>query len=261
MHLEYQTHRSIDAVNTIRIVLVDTTHPGNIGATARAMKNMGLEELILVRPQAFPHADATARAAGADDLLMRARVVTSVDEAVADCGFVIGSTARERVQQWQVLEPRAAAARMVAESASRPVAVLFGAERIGLTNEDLARCHCLLRIPANPDYESLNLAMAAQIVCYEIRLARGAALPASRRESPLASASEMQRFYTHLEEVMRQVDFTDRTQAGVHLMGRLTRLFNRAGLDENEVNILRGLLTAIQGKRRTAGRRSAGGGA
>lgn len=248
-------------MNDIRIVLVDTTHPGNIGAAARAMKNMGLEDLALVRPQAFPHAEATARASGATDLLLRARVVGSVQEAIADCGFIIGSTARERVQQWQVLEPRSAGERIVAESASRPVAVLFGAERIGLTNEDLAHCHCLLRIPANPEYESLNLAMAVQIVCYEILLARGGALAPGARESPLASATEMQRFYAHLEEVMQEVDFTDRTQAGVHLMGRLKRLFKRAELDENEVNILRGLLTAIQGKRRTAGNRSAGGGA
>lgn len=246
-------------MNDIRIVLVDTTHPGNIGAAARAMKNMGLEDLALVRPQAFPHAEATARASGADDLLIRARVLGGVQEAIADCGFIIGSTARERVQQWQVLEPRSAAERIVAESASRPVAVLFGAERIGLTNEDLAHCHCLLRIPANPEYESLNLAMAVQIVCYEILLARGGALTPGARESPLASATEMQRFYAHLEEVMQEVEFTDRTQAGVHLMGRLRRLFNRAELDENEVNILRGLLTAIQGKRRTAGNRSAGG--
>ena len=245
----------------IRIVLVDTTHPGNIGAVARAMKNMALQDLVLVRPTALPSAEATARASGADDLLMRARVSDSVEAAIADCGFVIGCTARERVQHWQVLEPRAAAARMIVESATRSVAVLFGAERIGLTNEELARCHCLLRIPANPQYESLNLAMAVQIVCYELFVASGGSLPRAERAVPLASAAEMQRLYAHLDEVMKEVDFTDRTQAGVHLMGRLQRLFNRAELDENEVNILRGLLTAIQGKRRTAGSRSAGGGA
>lgn len=243
----------------IRIVLVDTTHPGNIGAVARAMKNMALDDLALVRPATFPHAEATARASGADDLLMRARVLQSVEEAVADCGFIIGSTARERVQHWQVLEPRAAAARIVAESATRPAAILFGAERIGLTNEDLSRCHCLLRIPASAEYASLNLAMAAQIVCYEIFLARGGAVAPPERAVPLASASEMQRFYAHLDEVMKEVDFTDRTQAGVHLMGRLQRLFNRAEPDENEINILRGLLTAIQGKRRTAGGRERSG--
>ncbi len=245
----------------IRIVLVDTTHPGNIGAVARAMKNMALQDLVLVRPSAFPSEEATARASSAGDLLLRARVSDSVEAAIADCGFVIGCTVRERVQHWQVLEPRAAAARIIAESISRPVAVLFGAERIGLTNEELARCHCLLRIPANPEYESLNLAMAVQIVCYELFVACGASLPRAERAVPLASAAEMQRLYEHLDEVMKEVDFTDRTQAGVHLMGRLQRLFNRAELDENEVNILRGLLTAIQGKRRTAGSRSAGGGA
>ncbi len=243
----------------IRIVLVDTTHPGNIGAVARAMKNMGLEDLVLVRPATFPHAEATARASGADDLLMRARVVQSVAEAVADCGLIIGSTARERVQHWQVLEPRAAAAQLVAESATRPAAVLFGAERIGLTNEDLSLCHCLLRIPASAEYVSLNLAMAAQIVCYEIFLALGGAVPRTERAVPLASATEMQRFYAHLDEVMKEVGFTDRTEAGVHLMSRLQRLFNRAELDENEVHILRGLLTAIQGRRRTAGSRERSG--
>jgi len=242
-------------VSRIRIVLVETTHPGNIGAVARAMKNMALDDLTLVRPAVYPHAEATARASGADDLLVRARVVDTVEAAIADCGFVIGSTARERVQHWQVLEPRAAAVRVVTESATRPAAVLFGAERIGLTNEDLARCHCLLRIPANSAYASLNLAMAVQIVCYELFLAAGGALAPLERAVPMASAVEMERFYTHLEEVMKEVDFTDRTQAGVHLMGRLQRMFNRAELDENEVNILRGLLTAIQGKRRTAGSR------
>lgn len=238
---------------TIRIVLVDTTHPGNIGAVARAMKNMALDDLALVRPVSFPHAEASARASSADDLLMRARVWQTVGEAIADCGLIVGATARPRQQHWTVLEPRAAAPRILRESASRRVAVLFGSERVGLTNEELGLCHWLIRIPSNPEYESLNLAMAVQIIGYELFIARGRTLPDAERDVPLATATEMQRFYAHLERVMTEVDFTDRTESGAHLMNRLRRLFNRAEPDENEVNILRGLLTAVQGKRRRAG--------
>lgn len=238
----------------IRIVLVDTTHPGNIGAAARAMKNMALDDLVLVRPESFPHADATARASGAVDVLTRARVFPTLADAVADCGLVVGATARPRQQHWDVLDARAAAARIVGESRTRPVAVLFGSERVGLSNEELGQCQWLVRIPANPEYESLNVAMAVQLVCYELYVARGATLPGVERDVPLASATEMQRFYDHLERVMSEVDFTDRTESGSHLINRLRRLFNRAAPDENEINILRGLLTAVQGKRRRAGR-------
>lgn len=238
----------------IRIVLVDTTHPGNIGAAARAMKNMALDDLVLVRPESFPHADATARASGAVDVLTRARVFPTLADAVADCGLVVGATARPRQQHWDVLDARAAAARIVGESRTRPVAVLFGSERVGLSNEELGQCQWLVRIPANPEYESLNVAMAVQLVCYELYVARGATFPGVERDVPLASATEMQRFYDHLERVMSEVDFTDRTESGSHLINRLRRLFNRAAPDENEINILRGLLTAVQGKRRRAGR-------
>jgi TrmH family RNA methyltransferase len=237
----------------IRIVLVDTTHPGNIGAVARAMKNMALEDLALVRPADFPHADATARASGAGDLLSSARVYETLPAAIADCGLIVGATARPRQQHWAVLEPRAAAMRLLHESASVRAAVLFGSERVGLTNEELEKCHWLVRIPANPAYESLNLAMAVQIVCYELYQAGKPAQSAETRDVPLASATEMQRLYEHLEEVMTEVGFQDRTESGVHLMSRLRRLLNRAEPDENEVNILRGFLTAVQGKRRRAG--------
>lgn len=240
-------------MSSIRIVLIDTTHPGNIGAAARAMKNMALDDLALVRPASFPHADATARASGAVDVLLRTRVCSTLAEAVADCGLVVGATARPRQQHWDVLDARAAASRIVSESKIRPVAVLFGSERVGLTNDELGQCHWLIRIPANPEYESLNLAMAVQLVSYELYVADVTTLPAVGREVPLASATEMQRFYAHLERVMTEVDFNDRTESGVHLMNRLRRLFNRAEPDENEINILRGLLTAVQGKRRKAG--------
>jgi len=240
----------------IRFVLVETSHPGNIGAVARAMKNMGVAELVLVNPKEFPHADATARAAGADDLLASARVVATLPEAIADCGLVLATTARTRDQYFRILEAREAAARMVAEAraGSGAVAVLFGTERFGLSNEQLLAAHALLRIPANPEYASLNIAMAAQLIAYEIRMAQHEpGLQLAEREAPLASPAQMERFYAHLQQVMGEVGFRDRTQGGTNLMGRIRRMFTRAELDGNEVNILRGLLTAVQSRRRKAG--------
>jgi TrmH family RNA methyltransferase len=240
----------------VRFVLVETSHPGNIGAVARAMKNMGLTELVLVKPKEFPHPEATARASGADDLLARARVVETLGDAIADCGLVYATTARPREQYFRVVDPREAGERMVAEacSGSGAVAVLFGTERFGLSNEHLLAAHALIRIPANPEYESLNVAMAAQLIAYEIRMAmRDAPLLPAAREVPLATPAEMERFYVHLEQVMQEADFRDRTQNGTHLMGRIRRMFNRAELDGNEVNILRGILTAVQSRRRRAG--------
>lgn len=239
--------------SSIRIVLVEPSHPGNIGAVARAMKNMGLEELVLVRPKQFPHSEATARASGADDVLARARVVQSVPEALAGCGFVAATTSRGRDQNFSVLDAHEAAERVVAESRRSPAAVLFGAERTGLTNEELEAAHILVRIPANPAYPSLNLAMAVQIVTYELYRAQGATVERPPREVPLATPEEMQRLYEHLQQVMNEVDFRDRTQSGTHLMARIRRFLQRAELDQNEVNILRGFLTAVQNRRRTAG--------
>jgi TrmH family RNA methyltransferase len=209
-----------------------------------------------VNPREFPHPEATARASGADDVLASARVAATLAEAIAGCGLVLATTARTREQHFRVLEARAAGERIVAEAraGSGAVAVLFGTERYGLSNEHLLAAHALLRIPANPEYESLNIAMAAQLIAYEIRMAwhqPGAAVPA--REAPLAAPEDMERFYAHLQQVMTEVDFRDRTQSGSHLMGRIRRLFNRAELDGNEVNILRGILTAVQNRRRRAG--------
>jgi len=239
----------------IRIVLVEPSHPGNIGAVARAMKNMALEELLLVRPKAFPHTDATARASGADDILQRARVVSSLPEALMGCGFVAATTARERDQRFRVSDVREVAARLVSESRRAPAAVIFGAERTGLTNEELEAAHVLLRIPANEAYLSLNLAMAVQLVAYEIFRARGAKVVTLPTEVPLATPEEMDRLYVHLAQVMEEIDFRDRTQSGTHLMARIRRFLQRAELDQNEVNILRGLLTAVQSRRRQAGSR------
>lgn len=240
----------------IRFVLVETSHPGNIGAVARAMKNMGLSELVLVSPREYPHPEAVARASGADDVLAGARVVATLAEAIAGCGLVLATTARTREQFFRVLEAREAGERMVAEAraGSGAVAVLFGTERYGLSNEHLLAAHALLRIPANPEYESLNIAMAAQLIAYEIRMAAHAAGSAKPpRDAPLATPEQMEHFYAHLQQVMDEADFRDRTQSGTHLMGRIRRMFNRAELDGNEVNILRGILTAVQNRRRRAG--------
>ncbi|HET9473403.1 MAG TPA: RNA methyltransferase [Steroidobacteraceae bacterium] len=243
-------------LSAIRIVLVEPSHPGNVGAVARAMKNMALSELILVRPKAFPHPEATARASGADNVLQGTKVVDSVAAAVSDCGFVAATTSRPRDQNFRALDLHEAAERIFDKSARGPAAVLFGAERTGLTNEELALAHLLIRIPANPEYPSLNLAMAVQLVAYE--LFRAAGSPASTRPLsepavPLAPGADMERFYAHLQQVMDEVDFKDRTTGGTHLMTRLRRLFQRCEMDQNEVNILRGILTSVQQKRRAAG--------
>jgi TrmH family RNA methyltransferase len=237
----------------IRIVLVEPSHPGNIGAVARAMKNMALEDLVLVRPKLFPHAEATARASGADDILERTRVVNSVAEALAGCGFVAATTSRDRDQNFRVVDVRDAAERIVSEARRAPAGVLFGAERTGLTNDDLEAAHVLIRIPANEAYLSLNLAMAVQLVAYELFRACGAKVVQLPTEAPLATPEEMDRLYVHLAEVMEEVEFRDRTQSGTNLMARIRRFLQRAELDQNEVHILRGLLTAVQKRRRKAG--------
>lgn len=244
----------------IRFVLVEPSHPGNIGAVARAMKNMALSDLALVRPKAFPHGEATARASGADDVLAAAKVFDTLPEALEGCGFVLATTARERDHNYRVMEVREAATRAVSEAARGPVAVLFGPERIGLTNSNVDAAHALVRIPGNREYLSLNVAMAAQIVAYEIFLARAATAPsepdtrADRQGAvPLATPEQMARLYEHLAQVMEEVEFRDRTQSGTNLMERIHRFLQRAELDQNEANILRGFLTCVQNKRRKAG--------
>lgn len=221
------------------------------------MMNMDLRQLVLVRPREFPHPEATARAAGAEAVLASARVVATLEAAIADCGFVAATTCRNRDQNYRVLDVQEAAMRAVAESRRAPVALLFGAERTGLMNEHLEASHVLLRIPASRAYASLNLAMAVQLVSYEIFRARGAHGTAGVireiAEAPLASPPQMQALYSHLEQVLQEINFKDRTKAGTHLMSRVRRFLQRAELDLNEVNILRGILTAIQNRRRTAG--------
>ena len=229
----------------IRIVLVDARLPGNIGASARAMKNMGLESLVLVRPLSHAEPEAAARASGAADVLARARVVASVDEAVGDCGLVLGTTARGRSANWRVIDARAGAGEIAAAAAVRPVAVLFGGERNGLANEDLERCEALIRIPAAAAYESLNLAQAVQIVCYEVRMALSAAAPGGADIPPPATADERRALDAHLERVMRASGFMHDGNAA-QLGTRVRRLFARARPDDGEVRILRGWLAAVE---------------
>jgi TrmH family RNA methyltransferase len=241
---------------SIRIVLVRPAHPGNIGSAARAMKTMGLTELWLVAPERFPASEAIALAAGAEDVLASARVVAELAPAVAECGLIVGTTARARHLSWRVVEPREAALEIAAAAATSEVAILFGAERSGLENDELRQCHTLLTIPTGTAYTSLNLAMAVQVVAYEVQLAlrdrAGADVPGSSALVPLASANDMEKFYEQLEQVLGEINFRDRTGSG-YLMARLRRLFNRTVLDQNEINILRGFLTSVQGRRRRAG--------
>ena len=246
--------------NSIRIVLVETSHPGNIGAVARALKNMGLQELVLVRPKLFPHPEASARASSAVELLASARVEDDLAAALHGCGLVLATTSRERDQNFRVIDVRAAAHRAVEAAEQSTVGIMFGSERTGLTNEELRYAHALLRIPANPDYPSLNIAMAVQIVSYEILragLARAqpgeAAAGPEARAVPLATPAQMDQMYEHLATVLDEIDFRDRTQSGGHLMQRIRRLLQRAEPDANEVNIVRGILTAVQQRRRRAG--------
>jgi len=234
---------------SIRIVLVGTTHPGNIGATARAMKNMGLSDLALVNPRFFPHEEATARASGATDILDNALVVATLADALTDCVYVAGASARARTISWPSMGPRDCAERMINESENGKVAAVFGPEKTGLHNDDLDLCHTLLTIPTAPGFSSLNVAMAVQVLTYELRVASLLdAGPAFESEAPPATSGEMEHYYTHLERVLQDIHFLD-PQNPRHLMRRLRRLFIRARPDKNEVNILRGILTAIDQKR------------
>jgi TrmH family RNA methyltransferase len=216
------------------------------------MKNMAFTDLVLVRPKSFPHPEADALAAGADDVLRAARIVETVSEAVADCGFIAGTTARPRSYTWEFTTPREVAARIVALPAGSSTALLFGSEKYGLGTDDLQYCNVLVRIPTNPEYSSLNLAMAVQLMTYEILMAREQPSSHLQLEQPLASARDVEYFYSHLSQVMNEIEFEDKTG---HLMERLRRLFNRAQMDRNEVNIMRGLLSAVQGRRGQAPRR------
>jgi len=231
--------------SNLRIVLVGTSHPGNIGSVARAMKTMGLNRLELVDPECdFPHEQATANASRADDVLEAAGRHASLDSALAGCGLVMGLSARpRRITSAEVLDVREAGRRVVTEAAERPVAMLFGRERSGLTNAELDRCQALVHIPANPDYSSLNLAAAVQVVCHEVNMALGAQVVTPDRLP--ASAQDMEYFYEHLARVADKVDFLRKHNPEI-LMRRLRQLFYRAAPDDHELQMLRGLLANVE---------------
>ena len=235
--------------DNIDIVLVHTTHSGNIGGVARAMKNMGFTRLTLVAPLEYPAPEATWRAASAIDVLEQARVVSTLDEAIADCQFVVGTSARERRIPWPVQDARRCAERIAAHSGSERIAILFGREDRGLLNEELQRCNLHCHIPTHEGYASLNLAMAVQIVTYELRMAalgeQTALAEDAEWDTPFATAEDMTRFYQHLEETLVEIGFL-KPEAPRQLMPRLNRLFNRVRLDEMELNILRGVLSETQ---------------
>ncbi len=239
----------------IRIVLIQTSHPGNIGSAARAMKTMGLSELYLVNPKSFPDEQANTMSSNATDILENVVVVESLQAALIDCRLVVGTSARhERSLAWDILEPRECAEQLVKQAQTAKVAVVFGRESSGLTNDELALCHHLVHIPTNPDYSSLNLASAVQIVSYECRLASliSSATETSTIETLVEDQDEecvtadvMEGYYKHLETAMIEADFLD-PETPKHLMTRLRRLYGRVNLTSSELNILRGMLSAFQ---------------
>ena len=234
----------------VRVVLVDTSHPGNIGAVARAMWTMGLTRLSLVRPKRYPSAEATARAAGADGLLYDAPVLDSLDAALADCTWVVGTTVRSRHLQLPRLSPREFAARAVEEANRGEVALVFGREQTGLSNEELDQCQAVASIASNPQFGSLNVAAAVQVFAYELRVsatdaARRPIGPSSAEGARAPTSAEMEGLYTHLEQALADIGYFNPDHPKL-LMRRLRQLYARARPDRAELNILRGILAATQ---------------
>ena len=238
-------------LDNINIVLSHTSHPGNIGATARAMKTMGLAKLVLINPKKFPSAEATVRATKADDVLENAKVVLTLDEALKGCSLVIGTSARSRALDAPLLTARELADKLVHEYQHENVALLFGTESAGLTNEEVSRCHYHVYIPANPDYCSLNLASAVQLISYELRVAflDNPGINVGRKPRKAASTSvtaeQMEGFYQHLEKTLIETGYYNPEHPKL-LMSRLRRLYNRARPDNSEMQILRGILSSVQ---------------
>ncbi|MCF5412202.1 tRNA (cytosine(32)/uridine(32)-2'-O)-methyltransferase TrmJ [Pseudomonas syringae] len=240
-------------LQNIRVVLVGTTHPGNIGGAARAMKKMGVLRLVLVDPRIFPSPDADARASGATDILEGAQVVATLEEALVGCRLVLGTSARDRSLPWPMLDPRASGEKVIEQAGEgAEVALVFGREHAGLTNEELQRCHFHVHIPSDPVFSSLNLAAAVQVLSYEVRVAWLAAAeqgeaskPASAHNAELATMDEMEGFYTHLEATLVAIGFLD-PEKPRHLMARLRRLYGRSEVERSELSILRGVLTETQ---------------
>ena len=228
-------------LNNIRVVLSHTTHPGNIGAAARAMKTMGLQHLYLINPRHFPDPQATAMAAGADDVLQNAVVCSSIDEALLGVVLTVGMTARVRDISNEVASPRDTMPQVLQQAASHPVALLFGTEMSGLTNEEASRCQMLVNIPANADFSSLNLAAAVQVISYELAVAAQTFQPVMQALQP-ASHEQVEGFLGHLEKTLHEIGFFT-TQNPARMMQRLRRLYARARPEADEINILRGILS------------------
>ena len=228
-------------LNNVRVVLSHTSHPGNIGAAARAMKTMGLHHLYLINPRHFPDPQAFAMAAGADDVLAGAVVCASVDEALQDVVLTVGMTARQRDISNEVMTPRVALPQVVELAQTQPVALLFGTEMSGLTNEEASRCQMLVNIPANPDFSSLNLAAAVQVIGYELAGAAQNYQPVAQQTQP-AAHQQVEGLMIHLEKTLHEIGFFT-TQNPARMMQRLRRLYARARLEADEINILRGILT------------------
>lgn len=233
-------------LSAIRIVLVATSHPGNIGSTARAMKTMGLQSLYLVNPKSFPDYKAREMAAGADDILETAVVTTTLEEALAGCQLILATSARPRGLSLPGLLPVASAELVSQQTDTTQVALVFGREHAGLTNEELLRCHYHVHIPSNPEYSSLNLSQAVQIMAYEMRMKLlSPEAEVSLRTDEFATADEVEQFYEHLKEVFIEIKFLKEANPR-KLMQRVRRLFNRINLEKMEVSILRGMLSQVQ---------------
>lgn len=233
-------------LSSIRIVLIATSHPGNIGSTARAIKTMGINSLYLVTPKSFPDAKAKEMAAGADDILEQAIVTSSFEEALVGCQLILGTSARPRGLSLPGLTPSSCAQLASEYSDTTQIAIVFGREHSGLTNEELLRCHYHIHIPSNPEYSSLNLSQAVQIIAYELRMKLLApTAQVSLRQDEYASADEIEQFYEHLKEVFVEIQFLKEANPR-RLMQRVRRLFNRVSLEKMEVSILRGMLSQVQ---------------
>ncbi|MBY3673301.1 MULTISPECIES: tRNA (cytosine(32)/uridine(32)-2'-O)-methyltransferase TrmJ [Vibrio] len=232
----------------VKVVLVGTTHSGNIGSAARAMKVMGLSQMVLVDPQCQVDAQAIALAAGASEIALNAQIYPTLEAAVADCGLVVGTSARSRTLEWPMLEPRECGEKLISEANQHSVAMVFGRERTGLTNDELQLCHYHVCVPANPEYSSLNLAMAVQLLSYEVRMAYltlQQSLQSNTLQEEYPRHQELERFYAHLEQVIMQTEFISAQQPG-QVMNKLRRMFTRARPEAQEINILRGILTSVQ---------------
>ncbi|MGV2989135.1 tRNA (cytosine(32)/uridine(32)-2'-O)-methyltransferase TrmJ [Vibrio sp. E150_011] len=235
-------------LNNVKIILVGTSHSGNIGSAARAMKVMGMSQMVLVDPQCEVDAQAVALAAGASDIALGATIVSTLEEAIEDCGLVVGSSARSRTLDWPMIEPRECGQRFAVESEKHPVALVFGRERTGLTNDELQLCHYHTCIPANPEYSSLNLAMAVQTLSYEVRVAhldRASQQFPAQDEPDYPRHKELELFYQHLEKVITDTQFISKDKPNL-VMNKLRRLFSRARPESQEINTLRGILTSIE---------------